>query len=83
MLAYFAYPHQGASYGDASGGEPDSDFEVFVAEALREAGYEVFARWASRAFASTLACGTPIARLGSSPASSSASSAPPSLSVGE
>ena len=38
---YLTYAHHGASYDDASGGEPDSDFEVFVADALRSAGYEV------------------------------------------
>jgi very-short-patch-repair endonuclease len=38
---YLTYAHGGASYTDASGGEPDSDFEVFVAEALDSAGYEV------------------------------------------
>lgn len=38
---YLTYAHQGASYEDASGGEPDSDFEVFVADALRDAGYQV------------------------------------------
>ena len=39
--AYLTYAHGGASYQDASGGEPDSDFEMFVADALRGAGYEV------------------------------------------
>ena len=39
--AYLTYAHGGASYQDASGGEPDSDFELFVADALRGAGYEV------------------------------------------
>lgn len=41
LQAYLTYAHNGASYQDASGGEPDSDFEVFVAEAIRESGYEV------------------------------------------
>ncbi|MBD3732008.1 MAG: hypothetical protein IE934_04690 [Sphingopyxis sp.] len=31
----------GAHYGDGTGGETDSDFEIFVADALRGAGYEV------------------------------------------
>lgn len=39
--AYLTYAHQGAAYDDAAGGEPDSDFEVFVADRLREAGYEI------------------------------------------
>ena len=39
--AYLTYAHGGASYQDASGGEPDSDFELFVADALRGARYEV------------------------------------------
>ncbi len=39
--AYLTYAHQGAAYDDTSGGEPDSDFEIFVADALREVGYEV------------------------------------------
>lgn len=38
---YLAYAHGGALVGDASGGDADSDFETFVADALREAGYEV------------------------------------------
>lgn len=38
---YLTYAHQGAQYEDATGGEPDSDFEIFVADALRDAGYEV------------------------------------------
>lgn len=38
---YLTYAHAGAHYEDASGGEPDSDFEVFVAEALEAAGYRV------------------------------------------
>lgn len=39
--SYLNYAHGGASYEDASGGETDSDFEIFVADALRDAGYEV------------------------------------------
>ena len=39
--AYLTYAHNGAQYDDASGGETDSDFEVFVADAIRGAGYEV------------------------------------------
>jgi very-short-patch-repair endonuclease len=39
--AYLTYAHQGATYDDSSGGEPDSDFEVFVADALRNEGYEI------------------------------------------
>ena len=39
--AYLTFAHGGASYQDSSGGEPDSDFEVFVADALRGAGYDV------------------------------------------
>lgn len=39
--AYLTYAHHGAQYDDASGGETDSDFEIFVADALRGAGYEV------------------------------------------
>jgi very-short-patch-repair endonuclease len=39
--AYLTYAHGGAQYDDASGGETDSDFEIFVADALRGAGYEV------------------------------------------
>lgn len=41
LKAYLTYAHDGASYQDASGGAPDSDFEVFVADGLRDAGYEV------------------------------------------
>lgn len=37
--AYLNYAAGGATADDASGGEPDSDFEVFVADALRDAGY--------------------------------------------
>lgn len=37
---YLTYAHGGAHYDDASGGETDSDFEIFVADALRGAGYE-------------------------------------------
>jgi len=39
--AYLTYAHNGAQYDDASGGETDSDFEVFVADAIRGADYEV------------------------------------------
>lgn len=39
--AYLTYVHNGAQYEDASGGETDSDFEIFVADAIRDAGYEV------------------------------------------
>ncbi|QOV93449.1 DUF4011 domain-containing protein [Novosphingobium sp. ES2-1] len=39
--SYLTYAHGGAYYEDASGGETDSDFEIFVADALRGAGYEV------------------------------------------
>jgi len=39
--SYLTYAHGGAEYDDASGGETDSDFEIFVADALRGAGYEV------------------------------------------
>jgi len=38
---YLSYAHGGAQYDDASGGDADSDFEIFVADALRAAGYEV------------------------------------------
>lgn len=38
---YLSYAHGGAAYRDASGGEPDSDFELFVADALTQAGYDV------------------------------------------
>lgn len=39
--SYLSYAHGGAQYDDASGGETDSDFEIFVADALRSGGYEV------------------------------------------
>lgn len=39
--SYLTYAHGGAHYDDASGGETDSDFEIFVADALRGGGYEV------------------------------------------
>lgn len=39
--SYLTYAHGGATYDDASGGETDSDFEIFVADAIRDAGYEV------------------------------------------
>lgn len=39
--SYLTYAHAGAQYDDASGGASDSDFEIFVADALRDAGYEV------------------------------------------
>ena len=38
---YLRYAAGGATTDDAGGGEPDSDFEVFVADRLRDAGYEV------------------------------------------
>jgi hypothetical protein len=37
---YLTYATNGARHDDAFGGEPDSDFEVFVADAIRAAGYE-------------------------------------------
>lgn len=40
-MAGWRYAHGGAQYEDASGGETDSDFEIFVADALRGGGYEV------------------------------------------
>lgn len=39
--SYLNYAHGGAHYDDASGGETDSDFELFVADALRGGGYDV------------------------------------------
>ena len=39
--SYLTYAHGGATYDDASGAETDSDFEIFVADALRGGGYEV------------------------------------------
>jgi len=39
--SYLNYAHGGAHYDDASGGETDSDFEIFVADALRGGGYDV------------------------------------------
>jgi very-short-patch-repair endonuclease len=39
--AYLEYAAGGAVVDDAAGGEPDSDFEKFVADRLRAAGYEV------------------------------------------
>ncbi len=41
LKSYLTYAHNGAQYDDASGGETDSDFEIFVADAIRAAGYEV------------------------------------------
>lgn len=38
---YLEYAAGGALVDDAVGGEPDSDFEVFVADQLRAVGYEV------------------------------------------
>ena len=38
--AYLTYAAGGATADQAGGGEPDSDFEVFVADRLRAAGYE-------------------------------------------
>lgn len=39
--SYLTYAHGGAQYDDASGAETDSDFEIFVADALRAGGYDV------------------------------------------
>lgn len=39
--SYLTYAHGGAHYNDSSSGQTDSDFEIFVADALRGAGYEV------------------------------------------
>jgi very-short-patch-repair endonuclease len=39
--AYLTYAANQAQYDNAEGGEPDSDFEIFVADAVRGAGYEV------------------------------------------
>lgn len=39
--AYLAYAHGSAWTSDHGGGEPDSDFEQFVADALSNAGYEI------------------------------------------
>ena len=39
--SYLTYAHGGAHYDDASGAETDSDFEIFVADALRAGGYDV------------------------------------------
>lgn len=39
--AYLTYAQRGALYDDDTGGEPDSDFEIFVADAIRGAGYDV------------------------------------------
>jgi very-short-patch-repair endonuclease len=39
--AYLTYAEGGARFDLADGGEPDSDFEVFVADRLRAAGFEV------------------------------------------
>ncbi|OHC95412.1 MAG: hypothetical protein A2792_06445 [Sphingomonadales bacterium RIFCSPHIGHO2_01_FULL_65_20] len=39
--SYLTYAHGGAQYEDGSGGETDSDFEIFVADALRGGGYDV------------------------------------------
>jgi very-short-patch-repair endonuclease len=41
LQAYLTYAETGAQYDDASGGVADSDFEVFVGDALRAAGYDV------------------------------------------
>lgn len=44
MLAfknYLTYAANGAQYDDSAGGSPDSDFEVYVADAIKAAGYEV------------------------------------------
>ena len=39
--SYLSYAHGGAQYDDAAGGDADSEFEIFVADALRAAGYDV------------------------------------------
>lgn len=39
--AYLTYAEGGARFDLSDGGEPDSDFEVFVADRLRAAGFEV------------------------------------------
>jgi very-short-patch-repair endonuclease len=39
--AYLTYAEGGAHFDLADGGEPDSDFEVFVSDRLRAAGFEV------------------------------------------
>lgn len=41
LQAYLNYAENGAQYEDASGGPADSDFEMFVGDALRAAGYEI------------------------------------------
>jgi very-short-patch-repair endonuclease len=41
MQAYLRHAAGGASFDTAGNGEADSDFELFVAERLRAAGYEV------------------------------------------
>jgi very-short-patch-repair endonuclease len=38
---YLTYAEGGARFDLAEGGEPDSDFEVFVADRLRAAGFEI------------------------------------------
>lgn len=39
--SYLTYASKSAEFDDDSGGEADSDFEIYVAEALRDAGYEI------------------------------------------
>jgi very-short-patch-repair endonuclease len=41
LKSYLEYAAGGAIVDDPLGGEPDSDFELFVADHLRSAGYEV------------------------------------------
>lgn len=41
LKSFLTYAMNGATVDDDTGGEPDSDFEVFVAEKLRSHGYEV------------------------------------------
>ena len=41
LQAYLNYAAAGAEADNTEGGEPDSDFEIFVADRLRAAGYEV------------------------------------------
>lgn len=41
LRAYLTYARDGAQFDDDTGGEPDSDFEVFVADAIRAAGFKV------------------------------------------
>ncbi len=41
LQAYLTYAEGGAVTDEGVGGEPDSDFEIFVADRLRDAGYDV------------------------------------------